>query len=308
MWDQLPPDGASELEWLLFRQQRVLTRDQAVATIGRSALRNRLAQRRWQRPERSVVVAHNGPLTRGQQIWVAVLAAGPDALCAGRTALALAGLRGYDPPRIQLLIPAERRTAPPSSAVVRRTTILPAGHVQPGAPPRTTVARSLFDAAAWSQTDADARAVVAAAFQQRIVVADEIQRVAELLPRSRRRSLVLQTARYADAGAHSLSEVDLVRLCERFRLPIPDSQVRRTDRMGRQRHLDAYWREWSLHVEVDGSFHLEVRSWWDDMRRQNDLWISGDRVLRFPAWVVAGQPADVAAQIRAALRSAGWPH
>ena len=42
------------------------------------------------------------------------------------------------------------------------------------------------------------------------------------------------------------------------------------------------------------------------MRRQNELWIPGDRVLRFPAWVVRERPSDVLAQVRAALIAAGW--
>jgi hypothetical protein len=43
------------------------------------------------------------------------------------------------------------------------------------------------------------------------------------------------------------------------------------------------------------------------MKRQNDLWVAGDRVLRFPAWLVRRRPAEVAAQVRAALVAAGWP-
>jgi very-short-patch-repair endonuclease len=42
------------------------------------------------------------------------------------------------------------------------------------------------------------------------------------------------------------------------------------------------------------------------MRRQNELWIHGDRVLRFPALTLRTDPTAVAAQIRAALRAAGW--
>jgi hypothetical protein len=303
--DEFPPDGASDFEWLLFRQKQVLTRAQAVAAIGRSALRNRLARRYWQRPERAVVVTHNGTLTRDQRIWVALLAAGPGAVCAGRTALALGGLRGYDEPRIHVLIPARRQVVTPTGTAVHRTVVLPPEHMRAGPPGRTTVARSIFDAAAWARTDDDARAMTAAAFQQRLVGLAAIERIADLLPRSRRRGLVLQTAGYAAGGAHSLSEVDLVRLCRRYRLPRPDQQVSRTDGSGRQRYLDAYWRPWGLHVEVDGAFHLEVRAWWDDMRRQNELWIAGDRVLRFPAWVVATRPAEVATQIRAALAASG---
>jgi very-short-patch-repair endonuclease len=59
-------------------------------------------------------------------------------------------------------------------------------------------------------------------------------------------------------------------------------------------------------VEIDGSWHTDADAWWADMRRQNELWIAGDRVLRFPAWLVRQRPARVAAQVRAALMAAGW--
>lgn len=95
-------------------------------------------------------------------------------------------------------------------------------------------------------------------------------------------------------------------ICRRFGLPLPDHQIKWRDATGKPRYLDAYWAAWRLHVEVDGAWHLEVRSWWDDMRRQNDVWIAGDRVLQFPAWVLIHRPQEVAAQLRAALLVAGW--
>jgi very-short-patch-repair endonuclease len=42
------------------------------------------------------------------------------------------------------------------------------------------------------------------------------------------------------------------------------------------------------------------------MDRGNGLQLEHYRVLRFPAWVVRYQPDDVAAQIRQALREAGY--
>jgi very-short-patch-repair endonuclease len=191
--------------------------------------------------------------------------------------------------------------------VVRRTSTLPRDHLHRNArPPRTTLARGIVDAAAWARCDDDARALVAAAFQQRLILDFEVDAVLAALSRSRRRGLVQETVRLAAKGAHAISELELVRICRRYRLPVPDQQVRRIAADGRCRYLDAYWKEWGLHVEVDGAWHLEVRSWWADMRRQNTLWIAGERVLRFPAWVVLHRPEEVAAQLGAALRTAGW--
>jgi hypothetical protein len=51
---------------------------------------------------------------------------------------------------------------------------------------------------------------------------------------------------------------------------------------------------------------MDVRHWAADMRRQNEVWIAGDRVLRFPASTVRARPDEVAGQVRAALTAAGW--
>ncbi|GAA1026571.1 DUF559 domain-containing protein [Virgisporangium ochraceum] len=304
---ELPRPDADEIDWLRFQQNDVISWAQARDHLGRGAAANRLRGGQWQRPAWGVVVAHSGPLTRQQQLWAAVLRAGRDGVLAGTTAATLEGLRGYDRPAIDVLIPAGRRVRSATGVRVHRTAALPPEHVRwVGSPPRTAVARSVVDGAAWAATDDDARAIVAAAFQQRRVAPGELEAVLSVMPRSRRRALVLETAALASGGSHALTELNLVTLCRRHHLPAPDRQVHRADASGRDRYLDAYWPEYRLHVEVDGSWHLEVRTWWADMQRQNNLWITGDRVLRFPGWALIHEPAKVAAQLHAALVAAGW--
>ena len=154
--------------------------------------------------------------------------------------------------------------------------------------------------------DNEAITVVAAACQQRRVTPAQLSEVLAVLPRVRRRSLIRCTLDDVAGGAEALSEIDFVRLCRRFRLPAPDLQQRRRDATGRIRYLDAYWRQWKVHVEVDGGHHMDVRHWVADMRRQNDIWISGDRLLRFPAHHIRSQPTEVATQLRSALHAAGF--
>ena len=145
-----------------------------------------------------------------------------------------------------------------------------------------------------------------AACQQRRVLPGAVARVLEAMPRVRRRRLIRTTLADIEGGAHALSEIDFVALCRRFRLPRPDLQERRRDADGRNRFLDAYWKEWRLHAEVDGAHHMDARHWAADMLRQNQVWIAGDRVLRFPAWLVRADPPAVARQLHAALTAAGW--
>ncbi|MEU5562720.1 hypothetical protein [Micromonospora musae] len=191
--------------------------------------------------------------------------------------------------------------------LAHRTSCLPRADVLPiGQPPRTMPARAIVDAAQWAASDDEARWIVAAGFQQRLVGGDELHQVLTRLTRVRRRRLILHTATDAAGGAHSLGELDFLRLVRNAGLPEPTRQKARNDATGRRRYLDAYFEPWRIHVEIDGAQHLDPRLAWADMRQQNDLWVDGDRVLRFPAWLVRERPAEVVDQLRAALRAAGW--
>ncbi|MEU4367506.1 DUF559 domain-containing protein [Micromonospora chersina] len=304
----VPGDDADELVRLLFRQDDVISLGQAREHLTRRAIRHRLATGRWRQVHRAVLVAHNGPVGAAQLRWIAVLAAGPTALLGGLTAAQAGGLRGFPDRVLHLLLPAAVRRAPlPTGVRAHRTSHLPDRDALPvGQPPRTAAARSIVDAAQWAASDGQARAIVAAAFQQRLVGGDDLHEVIDRMPRLRRRRLILTTATDAAGGAHSLGELDLLGLVRRAGLPEPRRQVVRRDAAGRRRYLDAYFEEWRVHVEVDGGQHLDPAHAWADMRRQNDLWVEGERVLRFPSWALREHPEAVVTQLRAALRAAGW--
>ncbi|MEU3457728.1 hypothetical protein ABZ671_29640 [Micromonospora sp. NPDC006766] len=310
----LPGNVAGELEWLAFEQAGVLTTAQAAGLLTEGAVRGLVRSGRWRSICRGILLTGNGRLTRDQQLWVAVLAAGPEAVLAGPTAAAEAGVRGLRAEPLHVLIPAQRRAATllrrlpvdMPAVVVHRTAALPEAHIQLARPQRTTTARAVVDGAGWARSAEEAQVVLASACQQRRVLPEEVEAVLAVLPRAPRRALIRRTLADITGGAQALSELDFLSLCRRHRLPRPDLQKRRTDRAGRVRWLDAYWREWRLHVEVDGAHHMDVRHWADDMRRQNDVWTTGDRILRFPAWLVRAHPDEVAATLRHALSAAGW--
>lgn len=309
-----PGRAAGELEWVVFGQAGILTTRQAVNLIGEGRMRGNVRGGRWRHICRGILATTNGRLTLDQQLWVAVLAAGKGAVLAGAAAAAESGVRGLRREPLRVLVPTARHaprrrlTGLPldmPGVVVHRSTV-PRDHVQAGRPTRTTTARSLVDAAAWARSADEARSALAAGCQQRRVTPAELRAVVAAMPRLRRRELILETVGDLEGGATALSEIDLVRLCRRFGLPLPDLQDKRRDASGRVRYLDAYWRRWRLHVEVDGAHHMDVRHWAADMRRQNEVWIAGDRILRFPAWLIRARPDEVAAQLRAALIAAGW--
>jgi very-short-patch-repair endonuclease len=219
------------------------------------------------------------------------------------------GLTGFASPGIHVLLPGNRQVRKECMrvpVVVHRSRLLGTADIHPvRLPPRTRLARSLVDAAAWMATADRARAVLAAGVQQRLVRADDLMTVAGRCVRLRRRSLITATLADIAGGAQALSELDFARLLRRFRIPEPDRQAERRDSCGRRRWLDALWKKARLIVEVDGLWHMDAMAWWDDMRRDNEFTVSGFHVLRFPAFAVRCDPEAVASQIRGALRLGG---
>ncbi|RIV37199.1 endonuclease domain-containing protein [Micromonospora radicis] len=314
---RMPRDDADPSQWLLFEQAAIVTWAQATAELSPSRVRHLLATARWSRVCRGILRAEppGGPYSRTQAWWVAVLAAGEGALLAGLAAATAGGLRGtYRYDTVDVLIPHDRQRADLLRRLplglpavrVRRARHLPDTDRQRGRPDRTSMARSLVDAAQWVRTDDEAQLILAAGCQQRRTTPAEIGAVLDRMPQARRGALIRETLHDIAGGAEALSEIDLVRLCRRHGLPPPQGQHRRRDTDGRVRYLDAYWPRWRLHVEVDGGHHMEARHWAADLHRQNKIWIEGDRILRFTAFDVRHRPAEVATQLRAALKAAGW--
>lgn len=285
-------------------QDSVYTRRQLLdAGLSAGHLAAQVAARRWQAPTSTVFVLHNGPLTERQQWWVATLAVGP---LAGRTALAAWGVTGWASDKVEVLV---RRGATPE---------LPAGlvlkvhesrrfldeHVHPVREPRRVpVERAAVDAATWTEQARHACGLLAAVVQQRKTVAPKL--AAELAAAGRIRHVAVMRAVLHDigGGAQALTEVDLGALCRRYGLLVPERQVVRLDASGRRRYLDARVSApngRSVLVEVDGALHLLVSTYWDDMRRLNEIVIGGEPVLRFPSSALYLDEATVGNQLRRA--------
>ncbi len=152
------------------------------------------------------------------------------------------------------------------------------------------------------RAESGARAVLAAGVQQRLVRADDLAAALTRRGRGPRHALVSATIADIAGGAQALSELDFGQLIRRHGLPEPTRQVLRRDAAGRARWLDAYWDRVRVVAEIDGLWHMDAAAWWADMSRDNELTISGYRVLRFPAFAVRDHPEVVAAQITVALR------
>jgi len=302
---------------LINHQDGVIARWQARRFLTDGAIRHRVASGGWRRAHRGVFLTYNGRLTDTQRWWIAVLAVSPPtgestvdgyaAWLGGITALQAIGLRGIRSDGVHILGVHTLRTAMPGGATLHRTTHLPNEDKNPWVrPPTTTPARSVVDAAAWARSSDEARLIIAASFQQRLVRAPDIAEVLDRRPAVRRRLLIIETVRDCAGGSHSVGELNITALCRRARLPLPTRQLRRRDAAGRLRYLDACFDDWKLVVEIDGAHHADVGQMWDDCARQNDLLLAGYVVLLYPVYVVRNQPQRVVAEIRAALLAAGW--
>jgi hypothetical protein len=315
MVDEDPPWWLYEqdpLTALLERQHGIIARWQALRFLSVKALKHRIASQRWHPVHRGVYRTHGGR-TPEQRPWIAVLAAGPHtkesgpALLGGITALQAHGLRAIKSDQLHVVVGERRRFTPPDGVVVHRVRIDDDDIHPYSRPPTTTIGRAVVDAAAWARSDDEARLIIVASFQQRLVTARQIAQSLDRMPATHRRLLVIHTARDAAAGSHSLGELGLFTICRRHRLPLPDRQVSFVDSSGRRRYLDAVFDRWRVAVEIDGVQHdQDLAQHWDDIDRDTDLQFAGYRVLRVRVHEVRRQPAMVAAKLRRLLELAGW--
>ncbi len=288
-------------------QSDVLLRSQLTSLgVTSSAMRAQVNAGRWTPIGAQVLVLHNGPLTRRQCEWAAVLTAGRDAALGGRTALALAGLTGWEVNEVHVLAPRGRTPSRfQEFRVVIHETRWPAnGQLGTfGSPPRTPVERSAIDAALWSHKPRTACGILAAVVQQRLTTAERLLSVLDHSgPIRHRRHMILALGDIA-GGAQALTEIDFHRFCHRYRLGKVVGQRVRRDGSGRRRYLDVEIESpdgTRILIEIDGALHLAVVAYWNDMDRGNELGIAGHVHLRYPSIAFRHEPERVAAQIRRA--------
>ena len=132
------------------------------------------------------------PCTRRSEIAAAIRRAGPAAAADRHTTFALHGLVSSFPTRHQLLLPHDRRHRDLDGLDVRRSRVLPAGHLdEVDGIASVTVARALVDAARDLRTDA-LRALALAAQREALASEQDLQSVLDVLPCARGRRRVLQ--------------------------------------------------------------------------------------------------------------------
>jgi len=288
------------------RQSAVLTTAEANRLFGEGRVRAQIAGRRWQRPVRGVVVTHNGPLSPDQITWVHLLACPPGSVLGGLSAAAYDGLTGFVPAVPCLVLPDGARRPPLDGIEVHWSTYLDDRDVHPSrSPRRTRIARSLVDAASWSERERRARAVILAGAQQGLVRTSHLRDALSRRGSCRHRALIVESFLDAAGGIQSLPERDFDTIRHTLHLPAPTRQrpVRRGD--GRY-FLDVAWDEYDLAVEIHGIPHLAVLQWDADLMRANEIVIGGPKLLIFSSYAVRHQSEVVADQLLRLFCNAGW--
>lgn len=304
--DVMAAADPAALSPLLVQQCQGIHLRQALAmgiTSGR--LRHQVESGRWQRPYPSVIVSHNGTLTRETREWCVVLWASdglrlPAGLY-GPSSAAIQGLKGHTDDTIHVVTDTSRQHSPRPGVQLHGCADLGARQLHPvRQPPCTRLPRAVVETAFGRKSGDDAVAVLASAVQQRLVRAADLTAAFADFPRVRHRALCLEVLADIEGGAHSLPEVDFARLLRRHELPQPDRQAARYEG-GRKRYLDNFWVKARFTLEIDGGLHLEPASYWDDMWRDAEMGVDGILVLRLPASAIRRQEDRVAALIRRAL-------
>jgi hypothetical protein len=295
-----------KLRCLALRQRGAIHRDQFRAfDVSPDYVTSQVDARRWTAVGQNVVLLQNAPPLRDQLMWLAVLDAGEDAALGSHTSLELVGFNGFsrEATQIHLIVQRGSRATPMSGVRLHESRRLRVDEiVHMNGLPRTETARSVLDAAAWQPYPRFACLMVAAAVQQRVTTAAHLDAAMRTVGRIRHKAYLRLAIADVAAGAESLGEIDLARLCRKFGLVPPTRQSRRKDASGRWRYLDSEWNLPSGEVvvlEIDGRHHLEVAHWQADIKRERAIVITRRWVLRATVFGIRLEAAAVFSDLRA---------
>ncbi|CAN5583886.1 hypothetical protein BH10ACT10_BH10ACT10_15710 [soil metagenome] len=263
----------------------------------RHYVRGQLRARRWQEVSATVLATTTGQLTREQLAWAGTLHAGPGSAVGGLTAAEIHGLKGWQRPAVTVLIGESFNLEPIPGVQFVKTRRDIVGFRSPRRRlPMWQVEPAMLLFAGYTRSSRTAIGVLAAGVQQGVTTPDQMLGWAARMCPLRRAALFREALSDMGAGAQSVAEIDVGRVCRRAGLPAPRRQVRRTDRSGRRHYTDC---EWDLPdgrvlvLEVDGAFHMDVDHWAADMARERELVIGGRIVVRCTARELRDHPTRI---------------
>ncbi len=283
----------------------MITRDQLrVRGLDRHFVRTQLRAGRWQEASSTVLVTTTGPLSPEQRRWVGVLHADQPAAVGGITTLADQGLKNWQRDQITIVVPKsddpvrlEGYRFLETRRDIGRMTVKRSG------PPCLRVEPAALLFAGYERSERSASGLLAAVVQQRMTTVARLREELRALRPLRRAPVIRLLLDDIEGGAHSLTEIEVSRMCRRAGLRPPDRQTPRRDRQGRRRWLDAEWilpDGRTVVLEIDGAFHMEVSEWWQDMPRERSVVLGKSMVFRTSTFEVRRQPHLVTRDLEAA--------
>jgi hypothetical protein len=281
-------------------QRGVLSRSQALASwVSDSGLRHRLRPGgTWQRLLPGVYLTATGTPTWEQLETAALLHAGNGSLITGQAALRNYGIRSQGARRIDVLVPASRAVASARFVAVHRTWHMP----HQWAVDLFLPERAVADAVRQLSGLAAARAVVAAAVQQRHCTIEQLAaelRAGPIQGSARLRSVLGEVIE----GIRSVPEGDLRRLIRASALPQPlfNPTLLLDGKFLAQ--PDVWWPDYGVAVEVDSrEWHLLPEHWEQTMTRHRHMSAAGIMVLHVSPRQIHERWSALLADIEAALR------
>jgi len=290
---------------LLREQELVISRQQAL-TCGMSPeeLRHRIRpDGPWQRLLAGVYLAATGAPSRRQLEVGALLCAGTSSVLTGTAALLHHGIRVRETRTITLLVPAGQARASRAYVRVWPTTRMPEFVFTDGAVRFADAARAVSDAARELQSFREVRAVTADAVQRGRCRIDQLAEELAHAPVRQSAWLRRTLAEVAD-GVRSAAEGDLRSLIRAAGLPAPIFNARLYIGPDLLAVVDAWWPDAGVAVEVDSrEWHLSPDDWQRTLRRSTRMSALGINVMHFTPQRIRTEAAEVAGEIRSALKS-----
>ncbi|HEX4655617.1 MAG TPA: hypothetical protein VH274_07740 [Mycobacteriales bacterium] len=261
----------TDLSAVLDAQQGIVSRGQALACIGETGVRRRLAAG-WQVLFPGVYAAFRGPLSQQQRMWAAYLYAGENAVFTDRLVLEACGIRFLpeeDPDQLHVLLPWGQVRKSRTFVKVTRTRYLPEQH-QNGIFPLAPLDRALIDFGVRTRDVRVVLGVLADAVQRRKVTVGALEKALRVAPKQGRAApaAAIEALR---AGVRSVPEQDFRAIAGRCRTPpVLFNPLLRLP-SGRRVSPDALIEECGLVHEVNGRLAHADEDPFESMQERHDV-------------------------------------
>jgi hypothetical protein len=251
----------------------------------------------WRRVHRGVYVSRRIADQSLVRLRAAVHLLPDGAVFSGSTAGWLHGLDVDPCDPIEVTVPTGSKVTRLAGLRVRRSACIEGAIAQ--RVPVTSRLRTVVDLARYLPL-VEAVTIIDMALHRRLVSANSLKAWADA-NRGRRGVAVLRHAlELAEPAAESPMETRLRLLLILAGLPKPRVQIKLRDRSGAVfARPDLYYPNHRLAIEYDGVTHKDSIT--GDNRRQNRLFDTGHRILRFTAGDVLGDPSAVVSLVRRAI-------